>query len=609
MGNFLLIMPSEANSAEGASLFHRGLDLARRLKGQMSQGSVERQWVFATTFTRENGSGSAPVVEPGTGSWLQAAGSWFHDQGFNVGSEANLLNRYLEVGADQLARELQGFFVILVGDARTKETIIITDIIGSCHCYVRTFDKMTAFSGSSLLLAGLQECNHDPVACQEFLHTGVIYEDRTLYREVRKVAPASIIRLRSGEIISQLRYWKVSNLQADSLDGKVAVQELWGQLTHAAQTIGKVFARPVCDLTGGYDSRAVVAAFFDAGIKFTATVSGSINDPDVVVSSGLSKLLGLPHLHLSRQAETSIAMLKRALQLTDGEYNLLEYSGVYQIHQTLAAQFDGSINGSFGEIARGYWWEVLFPEAGKCKPINPIQLAKKRYVTHPVDASLFSDKNRLDIVSHMAGIIERTNAGLEHLPNTTQMDNTYLVMRMHRWQGRIASSTDQVWPCVSPFMFRGVLETMLKIRSGLRRRNLLVRLMLAEFQPRMAQFPLEHGYPPIPVTWRSFYRFWPLPVHYANRALAKYGLRSCSSSQVDPLDSGGCQARIRLWEEEEVREVFRPKSMYVSSFLEMIPLERFLEGSKRPSFKSGEVWARLLTLEWTFRTLGTVRNV
>ena len=157
-----------------------------------------------------------------------------------------------------------------------------------------------------------------------------------------------------------------------------------------------------------------------------------------------------------------------------------------------------------------------------------------------------------------------------------QMDHAYLLMRMQRWQGRIASSADQLWPCLSPFLFRSVIETVLQICTHLRRRGLIIRRMLAEYQPRLADYPLEHGYPALPVTYKSFYRFAPLLLHYGGKVMSRLGLSAknrAGQSQHKP-------ARLRLWQEEEVQELLNPKKSRLGSLLQTPELELFLEKSK-----------------------------
>jgi len=603
LSNFLVIVSSSGSQGEADQLFHSGLEVAQSIKSQVPGKIVRTEWVRAASFARHNGSGTPIVADARTGSWLLAIGTWFHTQDYGVGAESRLLDRYLEVGPAQLGRELEGFFVIVIGDTRTRETVVLTDIVGSCHGFVRSWRRTIALSGSSLLLAGLGDFGLDPVGCQEFLYTGIVYEDRTIYREVRKLGPATVFRFADGALKTQERYWQITDIAPESLDGPPAVRALGEKLSRAAQKVGRIFPNPVCDLTGGYDSRAVAAAFLTAGVKFSTVVSGPAESPDVVVSRGLAQVAGLPHRYLEPQGQASFDRIKRALPLTDGEYNLIEYTRILEIHRTLSERFDISINGSFGEVARGYWWELLIPQTGACRKLDARKLAKRRYAAHLFDASLFPADTRLNLVSHFADVIDRTNAGLSQLPNTLQMDHTYLVMRMQRWQGRIASSTNQLWPCLSLFLFRSVLETALQTRSRLRRRSLLTRRMLAEFQPQLAEFPLEHGYPALPATWKTFPRFWPLPKYYGKKLLSRLARLTRGHPRSLALSAGSLPLRLQLWREEEVQELLYPAKMGLSHLVDVTSLGDFLKRSQQPNFLFNDQWERVLSLEYTLRSL------
>jgi hypothetical protein len=607
VGNFLLILPVPGREAEAKRLFHLGLACADRLGLSRTGDSLETPGALVASFPRKNGSGSPVVRDPESGSWLVGIGTWFHQDGYAGGAEDRLLARYLEAGSAALGRELEGFFLLAIGDARSREAIVITDVIGSCHGFVRQLPAGLALSGSSLLLAALGESSLDPVAAQEFLATGNIYEDRTIYREVRKLAPASVYRSRLGAWHSCERYWRISELEPNSLTGEAAARMLWESLTRAAGMVARWYPGLVSDLTGGNDSRALVGAFLVRGARVSTVVSGPTDSPDVIISRGLAALLGLPHLHVEPSAAVSFDRVKNALPFTDGEYDLVEYARVLEVHQRLAGQSEISVNGSFGEVARGYWWELLFPRAGACEKLNAGKVAALRYAVDPVDLTLVPAEARLDLVGHLVGVIERTNTGLFDSPNTLQMDNVYLTMRMQRWQGRIASSTNRLWPCLSPFMFRSVLETMLQVETRLRRRGLVVRKMLARFQPQLAAYPLEHGYPAMPVTWRNFYRFWPVPSHYARKVFEK----CCERAGLNPTGRVGHSresARSLLWREEEVRDLLRPEKMQVCSLLDREALAHFLEASRQAQFPFDQQWSRLLTLEYALRVLQQTQN-
>src|SRR5262249_3376409 len=146
------------------------------------------------------------------------------------------------------------------------------------------------------------------------------------------------------------------------------------------------------------------------------------------------------------------------------------------------------------------------------------RLATKRCLTDPCSPDLFPPGDGLDIVEHLAMIIGRLNRNLVEWPNTAQMDHAYLMLRMHRWQGRIASSTDQIWPCLSPFMLRSVLETALQTTVRTRKHSRLVRSLMTMLHPQLAEYPLEHGYPAAPLTLKNLPRFIPAMWRYAEKA-------------------------------------------------------------------------------------------
>jgi hypothetical protein len=127
--------------------------------------------------------------------------------------------------------------------------------------------------------------------------------------------------------------------------------------------------------------------------------------------------------------------------------------------------------------------------------------------------------------------------------------------------------------------------------------------MLAEYGPRLGEFPLEHGFPALPVTWENFYRFWPIVGYYRKRIMAKAfqkaGWRRASSVSA----TNHVSPRIRLWREEEVRDLLDPGIMRLGCVGDKKALENFLSYSKRQDFKFNDQWTRMLTLEYTLRVL------
>jgi len=609
LGDFLLIQTTPDGAEKARHLFQRGVEIGTGLKGQQPKILKETPGLSVAVFSRDNGTGANFTADEETRCWLFALGNWFHGFGYRVGEEVRLLRDYLQVGPERLVNELEGFFVIVVYDQRTQEVVVLTDLVGSCHSFMRTWNHGVAISGSSFLLASLSGYHLDPIGCQEFLYGGVIYENRSFYKNISKLGPASIFKFSDGGLKSEQKYWKITDIDLESLQGEAAIGCLTENVIQAAKKIGEVYPHPVCDLTGGYDSRALVSAILKGGVKFSTTVSGPASSHDVRVAGGLARLKGLPHLHVPPDGTISFPEIKNAFIFTDGEYDLLDYARIFRVQKLLAKNFDISLNGSFGEVGRGYWWELLYPHVGKRRQLESERLARLRYAAQPFLPLVSSSQGGIDFVAHLTQVIERTNAGLHSLPNTCQMDHAYLVMRMQRWQGRIASSTNRLWPCLSPFLFRSVLETMLKIVFPLRRRSLLVRKMIERLDPSMARFPLEQGYPALPVRWDTFVRFWPLPVHFGSKVFWKISRVLNPSKTKNDQFSRQSLIRKKLWEDGEVQALLEPKYMKTRALCDNDLLDEFVRQSRNPGFPYHDQWARLLSLEYTLHMLNQQKTV
>src|SRR5262245_39279988 len=291
MGNIFAVVSSENARSKSEELFRAGLKLARRIKSQAPKNTIYGAYARAASFARRNGSGGEVVTDDATGCWLMAAGSWFHSNGYGAGDEKWLLRRVVEKTITGVASGLEGFFDVVVWDARSREVFVVTDLMGGHHCFMRVSRDCVALSTSSLLLAALGDATPDALACEEFLRTGAIYEDRTFYREVKKLEPATIYRFADGALTDAIRYWRMSDLDPEAFDGEDAAQCLGERLVCAADRIAATYRRPVCDLTGGYTSRLVVAAFLNAGVEFETAVVCLAADLDLIISRCLLNLL------------------------------------------------------------------------------------------------------------------------------------------------------------------------------------------------------------------------------------------------------------------------------------------------------------------------------
>lgn len=577
--------------------FEAGLETARELKGQQPTVVHVAAGVRVAAFPRATGTGGGIEIDAASGSWVVRAGTALHDR--------DLLSIFLQGGADALARSVEGAFVIVAGDGRTGAIFAITDPVGSRHAFVRMASGVVALSASSLVLAGVAPVTPDPIAVQEQIRTATIYEDRTLYREVRRLAPASIHAIADGRITSR-RYWNIGDVPRDRLGGARAADALAESLAAVVRRVARSHPKIVCDLTGGYDSRAVLAGCLHAGVDVETTVSGTPGSDDTRIARAIADSVGIPLRYVAQKIPSSMEEMDGALAFTDGEYDLLEYARILSVHRELSRTYDISLNGTAGELGRGKHWGFAGSSVGAIEKLNARRIVSTRLGDASSDPSLFPARERLDLTSHFVAIVERLNDGLAETPNTLQLDSYYL-MRMRCWQGRIASSTDHLWSCLSPFLARSVMEVALQIGVRSREHNRVFHEMFARSKaPALARIPVAGGRPPAPLRIGNAHLFAAVPMNWSARAITKAARMAGLSWSLAPTGGIVRSPRLDLWALEDARSLLDPSRMQVASVLDAARLEAFLAESRSPAFGYDGAWSRLLGIEHTFRRLARV---
>ena len=600
MSQFLLVQGADAVAAMG--LFEGAISTFQRLCGLSPCDSSLGEGLLVAKFPRLRVPSGPIACDVQSGAWVCDAGTWTLRGERDCGRLATTIGRAsLETSTDVLcreSRELDGMFALVCGGRSREEATIITDRLGRLHVYLAKSGGCLLASTSSLVLAAITHPEWDVVGCREFLATGTVFEQRTLFKGIEKLAPATIYQLRRGELRKRVLYWDLASVMYDGAPRQTGIADVAEALADSFQTISRVYPKPVLDLTGGFDSRVLLGVALKSGCEFHTVVNGNADDPDVLVANRIARQFGLAHRHQRATADWPGVWWRRAkeaLLLCDGEYNILEYARTLEHHSRLAGAFDVSVNGSGGEICKGYWWELLFPFIGRKGHFKERKLAAGRFAGDPAADSLLGDASQ-SLDAHFAGVIARANRGFEHLPNTAKTDNVYLTLRMQRWQGRIASATDRIWPCISPFLLRAPMEAALAAPPAVRVRHRLSRRLIEHLNPDLAVLPLASGEPAMPLRWNNVHRFWPMGVNLCRKMRRGiWGERKPGSiPSQNPL-------RTLLEGESEVRNLIHVPEMKTAALYKPLLIKRFLESAQKPSFHHAGLLGRIVSLELLVR--------
>ena len=506
-----LLVVAGAPGQRRTALYDRLLRLYWRCCGARPADEARLPGHDIAHFGRPRGDW-VPIARSGA-TFAACAGTWFYrGRAGTLGLQAVCEDLANSARIEDVLENLDGFFALVVPGTVPDSTTVATDRQGILHLYEARLDGCLVLATSSLVLAAASGADWNLDGVREYVALGNVFEERTLFQGIRKLPPATLLSYsgREGEPVAERLWWDQAAVSWDRAAIEGTEDALASSLQEALHMIGRNFDNTLIDLTGGFDSRAIYAAALNAGVAFSTMVAGRPDHPDVVCARRIAGLFGTAARHRELpafQPDEWLPRLRRALTLCDGECDLFPYARVLNTQDKLWPEFQVTVNGSAGGITKGLWWELLGSKVGQLGHFDARKVAARRYATRPEPERLWARRFEHSLTDHFTEVIRRVNRGFEGSRNTAVMDNTYLRIRLHRWMGRTASSTVRLWDCVTPFVLRRPLETMLAAPAQLRARFGLARRLIERQNPRLAQLPVAEGYPAAPMRWSNVHRF------------------------------------------------------------------------------------------------------
>jgi hypothetical protein len=585
-----------------------------RLHGLPPAAELEERNVQVAVYRSQCGNG-APLNDlfvtasgPGKAAWVTGVGAWL------VAGQGNFagLRKISELGATaETLRQADGAFAFVTADPESGYCRVCTDALGSQHIFVaQAAEGCYLISTSSMALAAVIRPEWDPTALQHYFSYGSVFGSRTLFHGVSKLPPAAILRIGPAGVAGTERYWRMEEFCYDRRPPLGDAPELSESLRKALRAITATSHRPVLDLTGGFDSRAVFGAALQEGLQLQTSTVGSAADPDVATASRIAKEFGYPHIRRDRfDLDTAEywRLCQRSLTLLDGEGDIFLYAGALRTHLASSQEFGASINGSVGEICKGQWWEAMLPFLGRRNAWeeDSRKVALRRFAVHPVPHGLLvpGALPAHGTADEFTNLVREATIEVRDLPNTATVDLAYLRLRMQHWQGRFTSATLRLWPCWSPFGFREVIELALSSPPNRRTRHRLIRRLIECQSSRLAALPLAQGYPALPLRLNTCHLFYPLLHEVGGKVVRKLGQKMGWGGGGGVPDPGGPASQIgRLWALEEVADLLRPATMLTRDLYESAELDRVLQASRSPANSAEcESACKILTLEMVAR--------
>ncbi len=266
-------------------------------------------------------------------------------------------------GPTPAIRDADGVFAIAAFDPGAGELVLASDRLGFRPLYwTETADWFAYASEVKALLAIRDRTPElDEASLRQFFAFDYLIGERTWWKGIELVPPASIWRI-SPRGRTGARYWTFSEIRREPRPEEEVIREL---CTHWSAGIAKR-ARPGATpilLSGGLDSRLVLAELHRQGRDQIAVTFGARGSFDMTIAHACARRAGIPHRQIFLDESNWWDGRDHAIWQTDGLTNAIhlhvglalkqmrEGNGVSLKHSVGDTLFGGSGLYLFGKAA------------------------------------------------------------------------------------------------------------------------------------------------------------------------------------------------------------------------------------------------------------------
>jgi len=425
---------------------------------------------FASRMPLENEKGDVALVfsgedfpEPGIAARLKSEGHALDAEG--PGYLAHLAEQ-----DPRFLRRLNGRFHGVLADRRTGAVTLFNDRYGMHRIYWHEAGDAFYFAAEAkAILAVRPELRSiDPDGLAQFISCGCTLENRTLFRKIHVLPPASAWRFARGQLFERAAYFEPKEWEDQPL---LEPEPYYRQLREVfSRNLPRYFEGPErlgISLTGGLDSRMIMSWLTAAPGALTCYSFGGMfrDSQDVKIARRVARACGQPHTvigvggeFLSRFAHYA----ERTVFLTDGCVEVKHAPDLY-VNERAAQIAPVRITGNYGgEVLR---------HVRAFRPIDPVP-------------GLFA--------ADLSPALDRAKETWRELSQCHAL--SFAVFRQAPWHhyGLLSLERSQLEPR-SPFLDNELVQTVFRSPRALLESDEVSLRLIADGSPLLRKIPTDRG--------------------------------------------------------------------------------------------------------------------
>ncbi|MCP3730658.1 asparagine synthase C-terminal domain-containing protein [Sphingomonas sp. MG17] len=386
-----------------------------------------------------------------------------------------------------------GQFAALV--RRAGRTFLFGDYFSAFQLFGDTGGRV--FSTSLLAAtAALPKLSFDPQGVYELAFNVMPIGDDTVFAELKTLSPFAVAELTESGVVRHA----VAKPLPDAPSGLPFAERIERAHARLAAAVGahagSFDGEICCPLSGGLDSRLVLAALREQGVRPHVYVYGNPGDPDVDIAIGIGAALGFPVEWFDKD-EAQVApdafpeLVSRNFHQFDG---LPTFGNIFDNGSHAAGQLRRhaggamAVSGGCGEIYRNFFY-----------------LPDGRFTAADIAATFFARFDASDATAEfdartfMAGVTAKIRAAIEPPAATgplgrSRVEQIYPRIRCRALFGREISLEARFSPYLMPFLDHQVVGEAMTLPLGLKNAGRFEAVLLNAIDPELARQPSAYGH-------------------------------------------------------------------------------------------------------------------
>lgn len=388
---------------------------------------------------------------------------------------------------------LGGQFVALV--RRKGRTFLFGDYFSAFQLFHDTDDRVFATTFLAAARA-LPRLSFDAQGVYELAFNVMPVGDDTVFEQLRTLSPNSVVELTATGAVRHAVAKPLPDAPSDLPLAEMIVRHRERLRAIVEAHVDALGGNVRAPLSGGLDSRLVLAALRDRGCAPQLYVYGVPGDEDVVIAQAIGAALGFPvEWHDKQQAQIAPDAFAALV-----DRNFHQFDGL----PTFGNIFD---NGAHGSAQRARHADGALAVSGGCGEIyrNFFYLPDRRYTAHDIAGTFFarfvaSDATaRFDAGVFLERIAGKIAAALAPPAATgrltrNRVEQIYPRIRCRALFGREISLEARFSPYLMPFLDHRVVAEAMTLPLALKHAGRFEAALLNAIDPALAAQPSAYGH-------------------------------------------------------------------------------------------------------------------